>query len=167
MVKFFDNLEELFTGLGIGFIYLAPILSPTLALTLALVTAILWRMGGNGYKWARRYVIPGLMALITILLFKNPIFAVFLLWVPIFSIGYGIPDATDNGSALGRFVYNLVGKKEDLATFVTRFLIGLAMWLVTVPACNVNPAYVLVSGFMFSLYYPIVTVLSKQFTRLP
>lgn len=166
MNEFFDNLEELATGFGLGICYVGTMpLSTTLSLAVAVLLAILWRLGGYGYKWARRYAIPILMALLAVWALKSPLFGVFLLWVPIFSIGYGIPDTTDSGSVLGRFVYNLVGKKESLATFVTRLILALLMWVVILPCVKVDTAYVVVSGFLFLLYYPIVSVISGSFRR--
>lgn len=50
----------------------------------------------------------------------------------VLSIGYGIPDETDDGSALGRFWVRIV-KYHDMANFMTRLTIYILLAISSIP----------------------------------
>ena len=71
-------------------------------------------------KQVRRFGIPVLLTLFVWLSLKN-IWALTCFFSFIsFSIGHGIPCATDEGSTLGRFYYNLFNQNHLIADYLTR-----------------------------------------------
>jgi hypothetical protein len=104
---------------------------------LAIATSFLWALTGSAskynYKLWRRLLVPALACLAVYLVTHNwHIWLSLPLAFGILSIGYGIPDSTDEGSALGKFWYKV---SEQYANILTRssiyillalsFLIGL------------------------------------------
>lgn len=87
------------------------------------VCAFLWAIGGVGPKMIRRLGVPAVMAVS--LSFTNLwlLLTTFPLW-GIVSIGYGMPDATDKGSFLGRFYLKFLPyKAANWATRLTVFVL--------------------------------------------
>jgi hypothetical protein len=87
---------------------------------LFLITGFLWAWAGaegTSKNW-RRIGVP-----IAISLFRWTPWGL-LLYLPL-SLGYGIPDGTDEGSPIGRFFYRLAKKNEYLASIYTRIFIGI------------------------------------------
>ena len=88
----------------------------------------------------RRILIPGLL---TSYAYSNTesllVITVMSMAAPI-SMGYGIPDETDEGSFLGRFYYNLFHQNHRLADICTRSTIGvlIALSMIGVPIVNKN-----------------------------
>ena len=65
--------------------------------------AWLWRLGGAGHKWARRIIIPLILALSCAFLTKTWwIFLAVGVGLQTIGLGYGVPDEGDKGSWLGR-----------------------------------------------------------------
>ena len=87
--------------------------------------------GAEGTKkgW-RRAGIPILLSVIGIIVTKSWIPIIIGLWGFIFSLGYGIPDNTDNGSDIGRFYFKLTKGNHNLTDILTRGTIGLFFALV-------------------------------------
>lgn len=162
MNEFFNNIEELVTGWVFGFIFLLPfMLDRVISLIyISVLFAILWRLGGSGYKWVRRYVMPVVLLGFIFWFTKTPYLLVTIpIWVLALSLGYGIPSINDSGSTLGKFVYNLVGKKDTLATFVTRAIIGLLMSLGYLSMIWVNPGAYTFSAIAWPLLFGLVNSL--------
>ena len=93
-------------------------------LILVVLCAVLWRLGGSDKfpSWTRDTLIPIIIGLyfgITLVWWVGVITGVSFL---IIRIGYGTPDATDDGSSLGQFVYHKLGIKKP---WVVRGLAGL------------------------------------------
>jgi hypothetical protein len=88
-----------------------------------IICAFLWAIGGSGPKLVRRIGVPlvvaGSMAFTSLwlLLLTLPLWGVV-------SIGYGMPDATDKGSWLGRFYSMFLPKlAANWATRLTVFVL--------------------------------------------
>jgi len=79
--------------------------------------AILGALAGDEHTSLalRRLLIPSILAV----LLHNPLP---LLLILVFSIGYGIPDKTDEGSPLGRLAYSI---SRDYADYITRGILAL------------------------------------------
>jgi hypothetical protein len=115
------NPEEIL----VGFIYGActwPCLS-WLAVIPGVVSGILWAIGGSGPKMVRRLGVPFVVAVSMAFTSIWLLFLVLPLW-GIVSIGYGMPDETDEGSWLGRFWRKFLPKKAaNWATRLTVFIL--------------------------------------------
>jgi len=85
--------------------------------------------GGQGWKELRRYGIPCVSTIYALYIIHNLWVLTILSQIGVLSIGYGIPDSTDEGSALGRFFYKMFHQKELWANIFTRGTIGLLMCL--------------------------------------
>ena len=130
MVKL--NKEELL----VGFVYGSstwPLLS-WIAVFPGIVCAFLWAIGGAGKKIVRRIGVPVVMVVGLVFTSLWLLLLMLPLW-GVVSVGYGIPDATDKGSVLGRFYSKFLSKKAaNWATRLTVFvlfnivcIIGLAL----------------------------------------
>ena len=61
-----------------------------LRIAIMLASAQLWRMGGDGQKWARRYVLPGVLSIFLALFLQTWwLFPACFATMQIFAIGYG------------------------------------------------------------------------------
>lgn len=91
----------------------------------AIIGAISGALGGaeKASKLFRRIGIPILLLLIGVL-FKNYAAILISLYIPIFYVGYGIPDVNDPGSFLGRFWFKIFKKNHFLADIFTKATIG-------------------------------------------
>jgi hypothetical protein len=97
------NSEEITIGCIFGLCFF-PVIG-LLAMPLAAITGVLWALSGAGYpKILRRLGVP-LAASLCVFLIRHhwQIFIAVPCAFGILSIGYGIPDSTDEGSSLGRF----------------------------------------------------------------
>lgn len=103
-------------------------------IAIGILSAVLWAIGGAsfGKKIVRRLGVP-------ILLVSSSIFGGNTWWgllsIPlafgVLSIGYGIPDSSDEGSALGRFWYKISPKYANVLTRGTiAMLLAIAFSLV-------------------------------------
>lgn len=118
-------------------------------ITLPIIGGLLGAFGGSsdGDKAYRRFLIP---ALITSYAYSNTesiLVITIMLMIFILSIGYGIPEenykditASDRGSFLGRFYYNLFNQNHNLADRATRGTIGLliGLSLISIPIIKHN-----------------------------
>jgi hypothetical protein len=96
---------------------------------LPLIGSFLGALGGQGVKEWRRVVLPIILSTIGALSLWSwwgILLGTFGIWV---SMGYGIPDATDTGSTLGRFWYNILNQNHFLTDIFTRGTIGFGMCL--------------------------------------
>jgi len=99
----------------------------------AIIGAILGAFGGaeKSSKLFRRIGIPILLLLVGIL-FKNYAAMLVALYIPIFYVGYGIPDSGDSGSFLGKLWYKLFKKNHFLADIFTKATIGMLFSIVLI-----------------------------------
>lgn len=74
----------------------------------------------------RRYGIPTVILLNALLATGSWRTVTVLTLCGVYSIGYGVPDATDSGSTLGRFWYKITNGNHDATDFLTRGTVGLA-----------------------------------------
>ena len=121
------NKEELLIG-AIYPLLLIPI--STLTMLACPISAFLWAYSGAGAsKLYRRLAIPALIALIIYLVDHNVrVFYAVPISFAALTLGYGIPDSTDEGSFLGRIFYKLANKHELVANILTRgTIIGLSV----------------------------------------
>ena len=107
----------------------------------SIVGGILWRLGGSDIcpKSVRRYGIAGVMIYLVIRRTKNYIVGI-LSGVILFlatTVGYGIPDAGDSGSSLGRFFAGLGLEGNELVFFV-RLTVGILYSLSYLPTIIYN-----------------------------
>lgn len=140
------NLDDIITGTAFG-LCLFIILKWWILLT-APACAILWAMTGAGYGQIYRRLLCAVVVLVPASLQTN-VFQCLYSILPIFgvlSLGYGIPDATDKGSFLGRFFYRIT--KDNLsATVFTRLL------LIFLLAVSFAPVYFIDKIYFYTAWY--------------
>ncbi len=83
---------------------------------------------GTSKGW-RRFGIPGLLNVMG-LGFKKFKSTIIWIWSAIASIGYGIPDSTDDGSTLGRFWYKILKGNHKATDVAVKGTIGFLYALV-------------------------------------
>jgi len=96
---------------------------------LPLIGAYLGALGGQGNKQMRRVLLPIIFSVIGAISLGSwwgILLGTFGIWV---SIGYGIPDAHDAGSTLGRFWYKILNQNHRLTDIFVRGTVGLGMGL--------------------------------------
>lgn len=98
----------------------------------SLVAGLLGAWGGaeNTSKSWRRILIPILLSIIGIIFTQSWIPIIILLWIFVFSAGYGVPDETDEGSDIGAFWYKITKGNSRLTDILTRGTIGLLFAIV-------------------------------------
>jgi hypothetical protein len=108
----------------------------------AVVGGVLGALGGasNSSKVYRRVVLPILLfSYVAIKLWSLwPMFVLTLMgW---FSLGYGVPDATDEGSYLGRLAYKLTKQSYFWSDVLVRGFIGIlvSLSLIAIPTILKN-----------------------------
>ena len=123
------NKEELL----VGFIYGSSAWSVLsfLAIVPGIVCAFLWAIGGSGPKMVRRLGVPVVMAISLSFINLWLLLTILPLW-GIVSIGYGQPDSTDKGSALGKFYSKFLPKKAaNWATRLTVFVLFNVVMIIS------------------------------------
>ena len=85
---------------------------------------------GTSKGW-RRYGVSGLLNVVGVGFKKVNSFFIWI-WVAISSIGYGIPDSTDEGSTLGRFWYRILKENHKATDVAVKGTIGSLYALVLV-----------------------------------
>jgi len=123
------NKEEILCG----FLYGSstwPLIS-WLAVIPGIICAFLWAIGGAGKKLFRRLGVP-LVVGISLSFINIWLFLVIPFLCGVVSIGYGMPDKTDKGSALGRFYLKFLPYKS--ANWATRLTIFVLFNLVMIIA---------------------------------
>lgn len=114
------NLNEFSIGMLFG-MAMTPIIGPS-SIVLAFLTGSLWAIGGAGYGRIWRYAGVPLITFFFLVLKAN-FYACLVssVWCGVcLTIGYGIPDQSDEGSALGRFWMKAFNNNAQLANFFTR-----------------------------------------------
>ncbi len=115
------NKEEILVG-GIYGSSMWPVIG-WIAVLPGVICAFLWAIGGSGPKLARRLGVPAVMGICLSFTSLWLLLVTLPLW-GIASIGYGIPDDNDKGSALGRFYCRFLSKKAaNWATRLTVFVL--------------------------------------------
>jgi len=157
MKVFFDNKEEIIIGFLAGNLFTAGIVGDWSVLV-GLATAALWRIGGYKSKGARRYGVPSLICIAGALGAQS--------WIPLLSIpagvavlsmGYGIPDRWDDGSALGKFWYRYTPDPRTL-TILTRGTVGLLFGLAMCSLAFISPLTWLAATVIFAVAYPLIVL---------
>jgi len=109
---------------------------------LPLFGGICGAMGGseNSNKAIRRILIPLALVGLAYQQTENPLVITIMIMCGFLSMGYGIPGIGDNGSALGRFYYNLFHQNHHLVDIFTRGTIGLliGLSLISIPLIKKN-----------------------------
>lgn len=140
MTKFFKNILNFLKNTGIAFIL-----------------AILGCIGGQGVKMARRIGIPIILTILALVETKN-LWVLTIMFQSLFlSMGYGIPDVNDEGSALGRFWYKIFKGNTILTNIFTRGSIGfgLSLSLLILPILNNNWLYYIIGSLGIILVWAI------------
>ena len=125
-----------------------------LILICALIGAYLGALGGadNSSCLFRRLGIPIMLSILALTKLHN-LYAVMLmvLSAPL-SMGYGIPDLTDEGSVLGRFWMNIF-QNETRANIATRGTNGLLICLISIiiPIINGNWLPYIIASLMICM----------------
>lgn len=150
------NREELCVGFVVGASW--AYFMGWWSLIAVFASSLLWAIGGahgTSLGW-RRVGVP--LAICAACSINQGRWVPMLSVIPFFAaltIGYGIPDDTDEGSTLGRFWYKICGESDFLATFMTRgtiaLLIGLSMATLGGAAWAVGTVFV-------TLMVPIVVM---------
>ena len=107
-----------------------------IASIIAVITGLLGAYAGadkTSKAW-RRVGIPLLFGILTYIISHSLIISLSVLSLFIvLSMGYGIPDSSDEGSSLGRFWYNILDKNEFRATMATQTTIATLEMLCLIP----------------------------------
>jgi hypothetical protein len=116
------------------------LLSNISSFLLPITGGILGAMGGAGKKSLRRIYIPLLLSGLAYVELEHIAVISIMSMCGFLSMGYGIPDPTDEGSALGRFFYKLFKSNHKLADIAVRGVIGklIALSLISVPILKHN-----------------------------
>ncbi len=109
-------------------------LKPTVIAVFSLIAGILGGLSGadNSSKIFRRLILPLLLYIIG-LIYQNYYSVFILAWCGILSLGYGVPDATDEGSALGRFFYRICKKNQWWTNFAVKICLGIFFSSALIP----------------------------------
>jgi hypothetical protein len=125
------NRNELLVGLLLT-LCLTPFMG-VMGLSALVLCPLLWALSGmqGQDKIWRRLGVPLVWA---ICLWRWQAFLVVPIGFGFLCLGYGIPDKTDQGSALGRFFWKLTGGNVRLSNILTRGVIytGLVIPFLTV-----------------------------------
>ena len=94
---------------------------------------------GTNKNW-RRFLIPFALAGLAYGHLHNLWVITIMTMMIGFSMGYGIPDPTDDGSSIGRFWYNLFNHNELLANIFTRGTVAtmVNLSLISIPILKGN-----------------------------
>lgn len=117
----------------------------------SIISGILGALGGaeNSSKLFRRVFLPLFLAGIAWEQLHHVYVFSILLMIPIFSIGYGIPDENDEGSLLGRFFMRLFKQNSTLANVFTRGTIGCLIASTLSPLEIIKHEYI---AFLIGFY---------------
>lgn len=118
-----DKIKKIASALGIG-----------------LIGGLLGAWGGadgTSKAW-RRILLPVVIAIYACFALKTWLGLALLGLIWVLTLGYGIPDATDDGSDIGAFWYNLFNGNHLLADYFTRGTIGAlcVLALIWIPIIN-------------------------------
>lgn len=114
----------------------------SIAVSLAVIGGLMGMYSGSygtSKAW-RRYGIP-LLIITYGLLFKGWWPMMSLLFIPILSQGYGVPDINDDGSRLGDFWYGIIGSNYIWVDIAVRGSIGLMLVLSCIYAPIISGAW--------------------------
>lgn len=105
---------------------------------ITIIAGLLGALGGaeKSSKLFRRLGIPILIFISALLLKKYAEFLIFF-YIPIFYLGYGIPDNTDKGSILGRFFFKLFNNTL-LADIFTKLIITVLFSFILISIAIFN-----------------------------
>ena len=114
------------------------------AIFLGIVCGLLGSYSGadKTSKVYKRFGIPIILTCISFMMLENWLALLMLNLIWVYSLGYGIPDSTDDGSSIGKFWYYCTNKKLYYTKILTRLTIGLAkiFSLIWIPIINHNYA---------------------------
>lgn len=115
------------------------------AFLLPIFGGLLGALGGSVNKSFRRVLLPLMIFGFAYSVTESFWVLSILSLMGVLSIGYGIPDATDEGSFLGRFYYKLFNHNHFLADIFTRGTIGLLIGLSLVSLPIIKHAWLIYS----------------------
>lgn len=121
--------------------------------------AILGSIGGQGPKWVRRFLYPGIITIYALYITHNLwCLSIYLVSLAL-SIGYGCPDSTDDGSALGRFFYKIFKGNVLLTNSATRAVIGclISASLISIPLLTWNWITYFLDSLIIILIWALVS----------
>lgn len=109
----------------------------------SIIAGLLGALGGaeRSSKLFRRLFLPLFITGEAYRYLQNWYVLSIFLMIPIFSIGYGIPDESDAGSPLGRFFYALFKHNKVLANIFTRGTIGCLIAFTLSPIALITHHY--------------------------
>lgn len=121
--------------------------------------AILGAVGGQGPKWARRFLYPGIVMIYAIYSLHNFWCLTIYSLSGVLSMGYGIPDQSDEGSFLGRFFYKLFNCNKLLANIFTRAVMGIliSISLISIPILTWNWITYFLGSLIIILIWALVS----------
>ena len=134
---------------------------------ITLICGLLGALGGQINKKLRRIAIASILTVLALIYVRNWWVLTIMSMAGVFSIGYGIPSSTDEGSALGQFWYNIFKntfnwnqkKIEFFANIFTRgcigFLIGLS--LISIPIIKGNWFVYLLGWGLIKTTYALIS----------
>jgi len=121
------------------------------------ITAFLGAWGGaagTNKNW-RKVGISAIITLLALCILRNWWYISIMTMIGAFSMGYGIPDPTDEGSTLGRFWYKITNQNVLLANIFTRGTVGLMvnLSLLSIPILKGNwLIYIICSLIIMGIY---------------
>ena len=137
------------------------ILQKILAVLTPIAGAILGALGGadKGSKLFRRIGIPVLLVGQAYVTLENIYVLIIMTMSGWLSMGYGIPENGDEGSALGRFWFHLFSNNANLANYFTRGTIGLsiALSLLVIPILKHNWVVYLIGSLCIVLVQALIS----------
>ncbi len=109
-------------------------LKPFIIVLSTLIAGFLGGLSGadNSSKFYRRIALPLLLYIVG-LIYQNYYSVFILAWCGVLSLGYGVPDATDEGSVLGRFFYKICKKNQWWTNFAVKLCLGIFFSLALIP----------------------------------
>jgi hypothetical protein len=121
------------------------------------ITGILGALGGaeNSSKMFRRFCLPLFLFGEAFHHFNTWHVWTILLMIPIFHIGYGIPDENDEGSPLGKFWMWVFRQNMLLANIFTRGTIGCLIAATLIPLAHYtnNHLIFVIGGYTIKVIY--------------
>ena len=116
----------------------------------------------------RRIGIPLLLTILAYLILQSYYCITIMIMCAMLSLGYGIPDPTDEGSHLGRFFYNLFKGNHLRADIFTRGTIGLlvSLTLIPIPILKHNWILYLICSLGIIIVYALISWRNLGVTKL-
>lgn len=152
------NPEEVYVGLLVGSAYV--IILKLWIIIVALACGFLWAFGGaeGTSKGWRRVGVPLVLCIFCAIASMKwyPLLSIGPL-IGVLSMGYGIPDGTDEGSWLGRLIYTTIGHfNDEESTNIVRAIIGVLIAIAMISLAWVSLFGWIIGSVLIIVGYPLI-----------